>query len=69
MNIIGSDDMEDFKNLWEEVLVEVVLPKGYLDGIRESLDDSYLIAKAFQYCLIMRTKEGIKDFFGLSWII
>lgn len=62
MNIIGSDDMEDFKNLWEEVLAEVVLPKGYLDGIRETLDDSYLIAKAFQYCLIMRTKEGLQDF-------
>lgn len=54
--------MEEFKKLWEEVLQEIVLPKGYLNSIRETLSDSLLISKAFQYCVIMRTKEGLEDF-------
>lgn len=54
--------MEDFKNLWEEILIEFVLPKGYLNTIRETMDDSILMSKAFQYCIIMRTKEGLEEF-------
>lgn len=54
--------MEDFKQLWEEVLQEFVLAKGYLNTIRETMDDSILISKAYQYCLIMRTKEGLQEF-------
>lgn len=54
--------MNDFKELWEEVLTEVVIPRGYLDTRVELWQDSELIAKAFQYCIIMRTREGIEDF-------
>ena len=54
--------MNDFKELWEEVLTEVVIPRGYLDTRVELWQDSELISKAFQYCIIMRTKEGIENF-------
>ena len=54
--------MEEFKKLWEEVLTEIVLPKGYLDGARETIDDQILISRAFEYCIIMRTKEGLIDY-------
>lgn len=54
--------MEEFKKLWEEVLEEVVLPRGYLTTIRETMSDSVLISKAFQYCVIMRTREGLEEF-------
>ena len=54
--------MEEFKKLWQEVLLEIVLPRGYLDNKIETLSDEILISKAFQYCVIMRTKEGLEDF-------
>lgn len=54
--------MEDFKKLWEDVLVTVVLPNGYLDSRLETMDDQYLISKAFQYCIIMRTKDGLEEY-------
>ena len=58
--------MEDFKELWEEVLTEVIIPRGYLDTRVELIQDSDLISKAFQYCIIMRTKEGIEEFLNYN---
>lgn len=58
--------MDEFKNLWEEVLTEVVIPRGYLDTRVELMQDSDLISKAFQYCIIMRTKEGIEEFLNYN---
>ena len=54
--------MEEFKRLWEEVLTTVVLPRGYLNRRVETMDDQILISKAFQYCIIMRTKEGLTEY-------
>lgn len=54
--------MEEFKELWEDVLTTIVLPKGYLDRRMETMDDQILISKAYQYCIIMRTKEGLTDY-------
>ena len=42
--------MEEFEELWEDVLTTIVLPKGYLDRGMETMDDQILISKAFQYC-------------------
>lgn len=54
--------MEEFKKLWQEVLLEIILPRGYLDNKIETLSDEMLISKAFQYCIIMRTKDGLETF-------
>ena len=54
--------MEEFKQLWEDVLTEIVLPRGYLNKSIETMDDQILISKAFQYCIIMRTKEGLNEY-------
>lgn len=54
--------MEEFKQLWEDVLTTIVLPRGYLNKSIESMDDQILISKAFQYCIIMRTKEGLTEY-------
>lgn len=54
--------MEEFKQLWEDVLTEIVLPRGYLNKSIETMDDQLLISKAFQYCIIMRTKEGLTEY-------
>lgn len=54
--------MEEFKQLWEDVLTEIVLPRGYLNKSIETMDDQILISKAFQYCIIMRTKEGLTEY-------
>lgn len=54
--------MEEFKRLWEDVLTTIVLPRGYLNRRVETMDDQTLISKAFQYCIIMRTKEGLTDY-------
>ena len=54
--------MEQFKELWEDVLTTIVFPKGYLNGRLETMDDQMLISKAYQYCIIMRTKEGINEY-------
>lgn len=54
--------MEEFKKIWEEVLMEIVIPKGYLKTRLETMEDQILISKAFQYCVIMRTKEGLEEF-------
>ena len=49
--------MDEFKELWEQVLVKYVFPH-----MNDIVSYGNIMAKAFQYCVIMRTDEGIEEF-------
>ncbi len=61
-NKIECENMNEFKELWEDVLKTIVFPTGYLKNRVETLNDQTLISKAYQYCIIMRTKEGLTEY-------
>ena len=54
--------MESFKKLYVEALNKYVFPKNIFYNMVETMDDSELMAKVFEYCVIMRKTEGLDEY-------
>lgn len=56
----------EFRDLFVDTLKRYLIPMGVFRNRMEMWEDSDRLAKAFIYCLILRTNEGIDDFFEYS---